>query len=239
MYSISLKVDRLSKYFDKLCVINKISLKIYEGEIFGLLGVNGAGKTTLIKCILKFLKTPEGRILYKEKPLTFNDIHKEFGYLPENFLPPRELTGKEFLKIMGLSLRNPYNNADSLLKNVELNGRKRIKSYSRGMTQRLGLAAALLKNPKFIILDEPTLGLDPVGQSKILTLLKGLNKQGKTIFFSSHNLLHIERICSRIGIIHQGRIEFTGTVKEFLDEQNSNSLEQGFLKKVGCLKSPL
>ncbi len=239
MHSISLKVDGLSKYFGKLCVINKISLKIYEGETFGLLGINGAGKTTLIKCILKLLNTAGGEILYKEKPLTLNDIYKRFGYLPENFLPPAELTGGEFLRTLSLSLHIPYDNVISILKKVELDSKKRIKNYSRGMIQRLGLATALLKNPEFIILDEPALGLDPVGQSKILTLLEGLNKQGKTIFFSSHNLIHIEKICIRIGILHHGKIKFTGTVKGLLDEQNSNSLEQSFLKILGCLKPSL
>jgi len=232
MPSILLEVKDLSKYFGKFCVFQNLSLKIHQGEIFGLLGPNAAGKTTLIKCIFKFLKASQGQILYREKPLTFTDIYKDFGYLPENFLPPRELTSKEFLKLLGLSQHISSSDIVSLLKEVELNNEKRIKDYSRGMIQRLGLATALLKDPELIILDEPTLGLDPIGQSKILLLLKELNRQGKTIFFSSHNLFQVQSVCNRIGVIHQGRIKFIGTIEEFLFKQNSGSLEQAFLKEV-------
>lgn len=142
MPSALLEVKDLSKYFAKSCVLQNISLKIHQGEIFGLLGPNGAGKTTLIKCIFKFLKTSQGRILYQEKPLTYQDIYKNFGYLPENLLPPRELTAKEFLKLLGLSLHISSPDIIFLLKQVELDDKKRIKYYSRGMIQRLGLAVA-------------------------------------------------------------------------------------------------
>ncbi len=227
-----LAVKDLSKSFGRFKVLKDISLDINQGEIFGLLGPNGAGKTTLIKCILKFLKFHQGEILYRTKPLTFQDIHNNFGYLPENFLPPKELTAKEFLKLLGLSLHVSVSDINSLLKEVELESNKKIKTYSRGMIQRLGIAVALLKNPEFIILDEPTLGLDPVGQNKILTLLRKLNREGKTIFFSSHNLFQVQSICTRVGIMHQGKIKFVGKTEDFLSRHKVDSLEQAFLKEV-------
>ena len=232
MLSTLLTVKNLSKSFGRFKVLKDISLDINQGEIFGLLGPNGAGKTTLIKCILKFLKFHQGEILYRAKPLTFQDIHNNFGYLPENFLPPKELTAKEFLKLLGLSLHVSVSDINSLLKEVELESNKKIKTYSRGMIQRLGIAVALLKNPEFIILDEPTLGLDPVGQNKILTLLRKLNREGKTIFFSSHNLFQVQSLCTRVGIMHQGKIKFVGKTEDFLSRHKVDSLEQAFLKEV-------
>lgn len=228
-----LSVRGLTKNFGRFSCLCDINLAIREGEIFGLLGPNGAGKTTLIKCIFKLLKTIKGEVLYKDNPLEFSDIHQHFGYLPENFMPPRELNGEEFLQILGQGLRVTHSAVSLLLREVDLDAKKKVKKYSKGMVQRLGLATALLKNPEFIILDEPTGGLDPVGQSKILNLLKNLNSSGKTILFSSHDLFHVQRICDRIGIIHQGKIKFTGTIQELLQKNGCDSLGSAFLKEVG------
>ena len=232
MPSVLLEVKDLSKYFAQFPALQNVSLEINQGEIFGLLGPNAAGKTTFIKCVFNFLKISQGEIFYQGKPLSPIDVRRDFGYLPENFMPPRELNGAEFLKILGLGLGFPLQNINPLFDELEIEPQKRISQYSRGMIQKLGLATALLKNPKFVVLDEPTLGLDPLGQSRMLLLLKKLNKQGKTIFFCSHNLFQVQSICTKIAIISQGQIKFSGAVEEFLNKHNTASLEQAFLKEM-------
>jgi ABC-2 type transport system ATP-binding protein len=227
-----LEIKEVTKYYGSLRVFENISFAVRQKEIFGFLGLNGAGKTTLIKCIVKLLAPSAGSIYFKEKPLTNNEIYRYFGYLPESFIPPREFSGREFLRILAASLSVAPSKADGLLAQVKLDPHKRIRNYSRGMIQRLGLATALLKDPECIILDEPTLGLDPVSQVAILSLLTDLNRQGKTILFSSHNLFHMEKICHRIGLLHEGRMKFVGTVEEINGAYRTGSLEEAFLKEV-------
>lgn len=229
-----LSCRNLSKHFGKVIALEDINLEIKQGEIFGLLGPNGAGKTTLLRCILKLINSSRGAIFFKDRFLLNRDIQENFGFLPENFQPPANLTGREFLKILGWALNLKTLQVDSCLEQVGLTEQKDkpIKAYSRGMIQRLGVAIALLKEPELIILDEPTLGLDPIGQSQILSLLINLNKQGKTIFFSSHILSQIEKVAHRIGIIHQGKLRFVGNVGEIMNKHNSPSLEEAFLREI-------
>ncbi len=224
----------IKKRFNKTTVLAGINLAIKEGEIFGLLGVNGAGKTTLIRCLLKSLKINGGSIFFKGAPLKSEDIHKNIGFLPENFLPPQNLKAVEFLKILSWGLDSKPDIANILLEKVGLKDQenKYIKTYSRGMIQRLGLAGALLKDPQLIVLDEPTLGLDPLGQQYVLDLLADLNKKGKTIFFSSHILSQIEKVCTRIGIIHAGKMRYIGRVREIVAKHRAQSLEEAFLKEI-------
>jgi ABC-2 type transport system ATP-binding protein len=229
-----LSLRNLSKYFGKTIALEDINLEIKEGETFGLLGPNGAGKTTLIRTQLTLAKPTQGEIFFRDKPLESSSIIKHFGFLPENFQPYGNLCGGEFLKIMAKGLERRASGIDSLLKTVGLLEQKDklIRAYSRGMIQRLGLAMSLLKDPEVIILDEPTLGLDPIGQAEILNLLINLNKEGKTIFFSSHILSQIERVASRIAIIHKGRLRFTGSIKEFAEKHHCLTLEEAFLTEV-------
>jgi ABC-type multidrug transport system ATPase subunit len=198
------------------------------------LGPNGAGKTTLLRCILKLIKPSRGTISFKGRVLSSRDILENFGFLPENFQPPATLTAGELLKILSWGLNLKASQIDACLEQVGLKEQKNkfIGAYSRGMVQRLGLAIALLKQPQVVILDEPTLGLDPIGQSQILRLIVNLNKQGKTIFFSSHILSQIEKVAGRVGIIHQGKLRFVGSVKQIMDKHHSSSLEEAFLKEV-------
>ncbi|MFH1398039.1 MAG: ABC transporter ATP-binding protein [Candidatus Omnitrophota bacterium] len=230
----SILIQNINKVFKKTRALDQVSLEIRPGEIFGLLGLNGAGKTTLLKCLMKLMEPDSGEIFFKERLLSSLDIQKTFGFLPENFLPPPTLSAQELLKIMSWGFHLPPQRVDICLGQVGMKEQKNklIKAYSRGMIQRLGLAIAMLKDPEVIILDEPTLGLDPLGQSQILQLLTDLNRQGKTIFFSSHILSQMEKVCQRIGIIHQGKIKFLGTVKEIIRKHGVSSLEEAFLLEL-------
>lgn len=239
MNSAILCCRNLNKHFGRVVALEDINLEIKQGEIFGLLGPNGAGKTTLLRCILKLINSdPKGAIFFKDKFLLNRDIQENFGFLPENFQPPANLAGREFLKILGWALNLKTLQVDSCLAQVGLAEQKDkpIRAYSRGMIQRLGLAIALIKEPELIILDEPTLGLDPIGQSQILGLLINLNIQGKTIFFSSHILSQIEKVAHRIGIIHQGKLRFVGNVDEIMNKHNSPSLEEAFLREINHVR---
>jgi len=224
----------IKKNFGKITVLENIDLEIKPGEVFGLLGLNGAGKTTLIRCMMKLLNPTAGEIFFKNRLLLNQDIQKNFGFLPENFLAPANLTANELLAIFAWGMNLKASRIQACLEQVGLVEQKDklIKAYSRGMVQRLGLALVLLKEPDILILDEPTLGLDTLGQAQILSLLRELNKEGKTIFFSSHILAQIEKVCHRIGIIHQGKLRFTGNLKDIINKYNSPSLEEAFLKEV-------
>ncbi|HNV71951.1 MAG TPA: ATP-binding cassette domain-containing protein [Candidatus Ozemobacteraceae bacterium] len=225
-------IRELAKQFDQIKVLNKISFSIRRGEIFGLLGLNGAGKTTLFKCILQFVSQDSGEIHYQGFPLTPPTIHRSIGYLPEFFLPPAELSARELLRLLALGVSGRPADIDALLVKTGLNPDKRIREYSRGMIQRLGLAMALLKNPDFVVLDEPTLGLDPLVRSRLLDWLQEMNQDGKTILLSSHDFSQVEKLCHRVAILHQGVISYIGDIQGFLQKRATNSLETAFLKEV-------
>ncbi|MFA5362866.1 MAG: ATP-binding cassette domain-containing protein [Candidatus Omnitrophota bacterium] len=227
-------IKQLGKNFGKFKALEAVEFGIDKGEIFGILGLNGAGKTTLIRCLVRFLRPEKGGIYFNGNTLTDNDIHRYFGYLPEDFQPPLNLTAFEFLDFLRSSQRSTIS-VESCLEWVGLSQdrKKRIHAYSRGMIQRLGLALALIKGPQVLVLDEPILGLDLAGQRQIFSLLKALNQQGKTIILSTHIFPHIENFCHRVGIIHKGTLRFTGKVGELLSRQKAGSLEEAFLKEAG------
>ncbi|MCG2711375.1 MAG: ABC transporter ATP-binding protein [Candidatus Omnitrophica bacterium] len=226
--------ENVRKQFGHTLVLKDICFAVKKGEIFGLLGPNGAGKTTLIRSLLGLLKVNSGTILFEGRRIENKDIHKQFGFLPENFFPPQNLKTGEFLEILRIGLNPNVEIVNQLLEVVGLKEQvnKHIRNFSRGMIQRLGLCCALLKDPRIIVLDEPALGLDPLGQHKMLNLLRLLNKKGKTVFFSSHIISQIEQICSRIGIIHNGEMRYTGSVKEIILKHKAASLEEAFLKEI-------
>ena len=220
-------INGLRKEFGTTSILRDISLTINEGEIFGVLGLNGAGKTTLLRCLLNLIKFSRGSIAFRNNPLTQEDIHRYFGYLPEDFQPPRNLCAIELLDLLSRTLYKSASVQDCLKQVGLLKEKdKKIRSYSRGMIQRLGLALTLLKDPDIIILDEPILGLDLIGQRQAFEILKELSAKGKTIIFSSHLLFHIEKYCNRIGIIHLGALRFTGKIEELLSKHNALRLKK-------------
>ncbi len=211
--------------------LNELTLAIEPGTIFGLLGPNGAGKTTLVKILLGITFPTSGTASMFGSPLNNYEIKKKIGYLPENHKYPAYLTGGEVLnffgKLSGLDGIHLSKKIDELLELMQLGKWKKtkVKTYSKGMMQRLGLAQALLNEPDLIFLDEPTDGVDPIGRKEIRDILIELKNKNKTIFLNSHLLSEVELITDRVGILNKGKLLKEGTVKELTEKKEEYKLE--------------
>jgi ABC-2 type transport system ATP-binding protein len=227
-----IETDSLSKVYEsrfskqKVNALNSVSFKVNEGEIFGLLGPNGAGKTTLVKILLGITFPTNGSGKIFGQPLADHKWKSKAGYLPENHKFPQYLTGEQTLSFYGglsgtdgaaLKKKIP-----EMLKLVDLEkwGKVRIKKYSKGMLQRLGLAQAMLSEPDLLFLDEPTDGVDPIGRKEIRDILLELKGRGKTIFLNSHLLSEVELVCDRIAILNKGDLIKEGSVDELTKSEN-------------------
>jgi len=214
-----------------------LDLEVNAGEVFGFLGPNGAGKTTTMNVLLGFVPPTSGAASLFGIDVRQPIARQRIGYLPEMTYYYKFLTAEELLrfyaKIFGIARAEADRRIDQLLKLVELeSARKRpIKSYSKGMQQRVGLAQALINNPDLLILDEPTSGLDPLGRMKVREIIQRLKNEGKTVFFASHELGEVETVCDRVAIIHQGELKAVGTVKDI--STGHENLEKAFLRIVG------
>ena len=221
----------------KARAVDGVDFEVRKGEIFGLLGPNGSGKSTTIKLLLGLLNPTKGHIEVFGHSPRHVQTKARIGYLPELTYYYKFLTAEELLrfyaKIFGLTRAETDKRIASLLKLVELEhaAKRPIKSYSKGMQQRVGLAQSLINNPDLLILDEPTSGLDPLGRMKVREIIQRLKDEGKTVFFSSHELGEVEAICDRVAIVHQGELKTVGTVAEI--SAGAENLEKAFLKIVG------
>jgi ABC-2 type transport system ATP-binding protein len=228
------------RYHDKLAV-NALDLTIEEGEVFGFLGPNGAGKTTTILMLLGLTEPTSGKASVcgfdpTHEPL---EVKKRVGYLPENPGFYEDLSARENLLYMARLNRIPEDEARrktaEVLDQVELSddGRRLVREFSRGMKQRLGIAEVLVKEPRAVILDEPTLGIDPDGAIRILELIRSLNRERNlTVMLSSHALQQVQAICSRVGIIVKGRLIVQGQMDE-LGRAILKERQWNFLLEVG------
>ena len=218
--------------------VNGLNLSVEPGEVFGFLGPNGAGKTTTMNVLLGFLNATSGDAYLFGTNVRQPIARQRIGYLPELTYYYKFLSAEELLRFYARIFKLPRNTAerriDAVLKLVELDhARKRlIKTYSKGMQQRVGLAQALINDPDLLILDEPTSGLDPIGRMKVREIIQRLKTEGKTVFFSSHELGEVETVCDRVAILDQGHLKLEGRVSA-LAEKYQLSLEQLFLKVVG------
>jgi len=229
------------RYHDKLAV-NALNLTVQEGEIFGFLGPNGAGKTTTILMLLGLTEATSGRASVcgfdpTHEPL---EVKRRVGYLPENPGFYEDMSAGENLLYMARLNRIPDDEArrrtSEVLDQVGLSedGRRLVREFSRGMKQRLGIAEVLIKKPRAVILDEPTLGIDPDGAIRILELIKGLNRERNlTVMLSSHQLQQVQEICSRVGIIVKGRLIVQGQMDE-LGRAILKERQWNFLLEVGA-----
>jgi ABC-2 type transport system ATP-binding protein len=210
----------------EVTALREASLSVNSGEIFGLLGPNGAGKTTFIKILLSITFPSSGSATILNEELGSLAIRRKSGYLPENHRYPSFLSGLETLlmfgRIHGLESRTLHDKALSLLQLVGLKDwtQVKIKKYSKGMLQRLGLAQALLNDPEILFLDEPTDGVDPVGRKEIRDVLRELRNRGTTIFLNSHILSEVEMISDRVAILNKGQVLKVGSVEEITKKQD-------------------
>jgi len=206
----------LSKQYDGKAGCKNISLQVPRGSVFGFLGQNGAGKSTFVRTMLGLLHPTNGQAVMLGQPIESVESRRKVGYLPELFRYPDWLTGIQLLEhhaeLCGLSrsARKPV--IRDVLARVGLSGREkeRIRGYSKGMQQRIGLACALLSDPELIFLDEPTSALDPIGRKEVRELIAELRDQGKTVFLNSHLLSEMESVCNHVGIIHRGELVVHG-----------------------------
>ena len=229
------------RYHDKLAV-NALNLTVQEGEIFGFLGPNGAGKTTTILMLLGLTEATSGRasVCGFDPTRESLEVKRRVGYLPENPGFYEDMSAGENLLYMARLNRIPDDEArrrtSEVLDQVGLSedGRRLVREFSRGMKQRLGIAEVLVKKPRAVILDEPTLGIDPDGAIRILELIKGLNRERNlTVLLSSHQLQQVQEICSRVGIIVKGRLIVQGQMDE-LGRAILKERQWNFLLEVGA-----
>ena len=226
-----LTLNNVSKKFGNKQVVKNLSFEVPQNKVYGFIGKNGAGKTTTMKMILGLVKADEGEIKVNGEWVTFgqNTTNKYIGYLPDvpefyGYMTPGEYL-KLCGKITGMTDAEIKTRRDELLELVGLGEeKKRIKGFSRGMKQRLGIAQALLNSPKLLICDEPTSALDPVGRKEILDVLSKVKEQ-TTVIFSTHILSDVERICDEVAFLHDGNIVLKGSLDEVKRIRKSSSVQ--------------
>jgi len=221
---------------NKVVALDDFSLQIEQGEVFGFLGPNGAGKSTALKMLLNFIYPDAGAVSLLGISVSDRQARALVGYLPENPYFYDYLTAEEILwfggKASGLSKNKIHERSEMLLRRMGLlsASKRPLRSYSKGMVQRAGLALALIHDPDVVVLDEPMSGLDPIGRKLVGDLILELKSQGKTVFFSSHILTDVERFCDRAGIIVGGRLRLVGGLAELLSGEGT--LEDIFMREV-------
>lgn len=223
---VEISLEKVSKIYDpglfkpKIKAVLDLTLKIETGEVFGLIGPNGAGKSSTIRLLLGLTRPSSGKIDFRGMPLVQSDSRQEIGYLPENPYLYDNLSLCELLdfggRVSGMDSAVRKRRAGELVERLEMTDslRRPMRTFSKGMRQRAGICYALLHDPSVVILDEPMSGLDPLGRKLLFDLVLDLKGQGKTIFFCSHILSDVERLCDRIGLLVKGRLikEFDRTV---------------------------
>lgn len=232
--STVISVNNVSKYFGKVTGVREISFTVHKGEIFGFLGPNGSGKTTTIRLLLDLLRADKGIIEIFGKELKPNsiEIRQKCGYLPGNFNAYGNLTGLQFLQLFSDIRSDNQPDQSDLYDRLGLSDadlRRKIKHLSHGTMQKLGIIQAFWRSPELLILDEPTIGLDPLMQNVFYELLKEYVANGVTVFLSSHNLPEVERICDRIAIIRKGEIiktESVANLKKLVTRKLTVTLQQ-------------
>lgn len=222
--------------FQRKTVLKGISLSIGKGEIYGFLGPNGAGKSTAIKILMNFIRQDKGVVMVEGLNVRNAQFQDRIGYLPETACFYENLTGLETLRFAGMASNMKReatlerSRATLDLLDLSVAGSMPVRTYSKGMKQRLGLALALIHEPGVYILDEPMSGLDPLGRRLVIDVISRLKSGGKTVFFSSHILSDIERVCDRLGVINRGELLYSGSVRDF--SAGGKGIEDAFITLI-------
>jgi ABC-2 type transport system ATP-binding protein len=231
-----IELNTATKRYDSLAAVDNVSFSVKTGEYFALLGPNGAGKTTIVKMLLDFTRPTSGSLSLNGLPSTHAACRTAVGYLSENLHIPPYLSGWQYLQrcaeLLDISRSDAMDQCRRIVELIGMQGREytKVNTYSKGMIQRFGLGAALIGNPKLLILDEPTAGLDPIGIREIRQLLESLKHQGMTIFLNSHLLSEVEKICDTAAIINRGKLLVKDAISAIV--KDGDTLEDVFIRLV-------
>lgn len=236
----ALRYQGVAKRFGRQQVLAGLDLEVRAGECFALVGLNGAGKTTAIKVMLDFARADAGDIAIFEESAARPTARRHLAYLPERFTPPHYLTGRGFLASMGSLYGVGYDEqrVAALLEALALDKAalaRPVRSYSKGMAQKLGLVMCFMSDRPLLVLDEPMSGLDPLARSLVKRHLQALRDAGRTLFFSTHLLADVEALADRMAILHHGRLRYVGSPADCRERFNAPDLESAFL---ACISGP-
>jgi ABC-2 type transport system ATP-binding protein len=231
-----IELNTATKRYETLTAVDNVSFSVKAGESFALLGPNGAGKTTIVKMLLDFTRPTSGSLSLNGLPSTQAASRAAVGYLSENSHISPYLTGWQYLQrcaeLLNLNRSDATEECKRIVELIGMQGKEYAKAntYSKGMIQRFGLGASLIGDPKLLILDEPTAGLDPIGIREIRQLLESLKHQGVTIFLNSHLLSEVEKICDTVAIIHRGKLLVKDAISSIV--KDGDTLEDVFVRLV-------
>jgi ABC-2 type transport system ATP-binding protein len=233
----AIRISNVAKRYSRLQVLDGLDLEMDQGEFFGLVGVNGAGKTTCIKGLLDFTNIDAGSVEIFGVPHRETRAREQLAFLPERFLPPYYLSGRDFLDYMA----RLHGRMSTEVERHEMCGKldldtdalaKSVRDYSKGMAQKLGLAACFLSGKELFVLDEPMSGLDPKARLLVKRHLQSCRSEGRSIFISTHMLSDVEELCDRMGILHAGKLRFVGSPEECRRKYSSDTLEEAYLNCI-------
>lgn len=234
---LAIRISNVCKRYARLQVLDGLDLEMHEGEFFGLVGVNGAGKTTCIKGLLDFTNIDAGNVDIFGVPHRETRARAQLAFLPERFLPPYYLSGRDFLDYMA-RLHGKLSTQDErrdMCERLDLDVdalAKPVRDYSKGMAQKLGLAACFLSGKALLVLDEPMSGLDPKARLLVKRHLQSCRSQGNSIFISTHMLSDVDALCDRMGILHAGKLRFVGSPEECRRTYACETLEEAYLSCI-------
>lgn len=234
----AIRFTGLKKSYAGAAVLRGLDMGVPAGRTFGLVGMNGAGKTTLIKCLLDFCDFDAGEVRIFGVPGRETRARAPLAFLPERFVPPYYLTGRDFLRYMARLYGRAYVDAEAerAAAGIDLDPgalEKPVRAFSKGMTQKLGLAACLLSGRELLVLDEPTSGLDPRARALLKRRLQEAREAGRTVFFTSHALADVEELCDDMAVLHQGELRFHGAPGALREKFAAATLEEAYLACIG------